>query len=114
MRTDLTLKNVQKTSVLEEAIKKNMNKVEKRLKKLKGDSAHLSIHIEKNPHKEQYFCWMNLYLASKEIFVKEKLDSMLGCVTKAFLSLIKQIDKYKYKVERHLVKKRAKEAQLIT
>ena len=106
MRTNLTLKQISKTSVLEDTIDKNTEKIEKRLKKLKGETAHLSIHIEKNPHKEQYYCWMNLYLPSKEIFVKEKLDSLLGCLSKTFLSLIKQVDKYKHRVEKHLLKKK--------
>ena len=106
MRTELTIKNINRTEILEKTVDANADKVVKRLKRLKEESSHLSVHIEKNPHKEQYYCWLNLYLPSKVVHIKETANTLTKSLSKAFNALLIQIDKYKYKVERHLQKQR--------
>lgn len=108
MRTEISLKNINRTESLVQAIEDDADKVAGRLRRLKEESSHLSVHVEKNPHKEQYYCWLNLYLPSKVIHVRETMSTLSKATTKAFHALLIQVDKYKYKVERHLQKRSKK------
>ena len=109
MRVDVSLKNMKSSSILEEGIQKNIDKVSKRLKGVKKDSAvHISVHIEKNPHKEQFFCWVTVYLPTKVLTAKRAGGEIFTIINNVFLALLKQMEKVKYKIERHLVKKKRK------
>jgi len=104
MRTELSLKHINRTESLAQDILSDAEKVAGRLRHLKEESSHLSVHIEKNPHKDQYYCWLNLYLPSKVIHVRETMSTLSKATTKAFHSMLIQVDKYKCKIERHLQK----------
>ena len=55
MRVDVSFKHLPKSPLLETIIDKNIDKVQRRLKIFKSDEAiHLSFHLEKNPHRDQY------------------------------------------------------------
>jgi len=105
MRLDVTLKNVVGNKLFDETVAMNEEKVAKRLKRLKEELAHLSVHVERNPHKEEFYCGLNLFLPSKVVHIQEKHHTLEGCVTESFSRLLIQIDKYKHKIERHLQKR---------
>jgi len=67
----------------------------------KNDPIHISVHIEKNPHKEQYFCRSHVYLpSSKVLVVDEKGSNVSIAINKAFSALNKQLSKVKYVLEK--------------
>ncbi|MCM8824443.1 MAG: HPF/RaiA family ribosome-associated protein [Candidatus Omnitrophica bacterium] len=106
MRLDISLKNMERTPLLDNVIDKNIAKVERRLKIFSSEEAiHLSLHLEKNPHREEYFCWINMYLPFKVINVRSKFPSLTGVINDSFLALLKQMDKFKHRLETHLRKK---------
>jgi len=106
MRVDVSFKNMEKSEYLEDIINKDVEKIKKRIKMFKSeDPVHLSLHLEKNPHKEQYSVAVNLYLPRKVLKAEEKYGSVVLAINKSFLALIKQLDKYKALLERHLRKK---------
>ncbi|MCM8773132.1 MAG: HPF/RaiA family ribosome-associated protein [Candidatus Omnitrophica bacterium] len=106
MRLDISLKNMERTPLLDNVIEKNIAKVERRLKIFRSEEAiHLSLHLEKNPHREEYFCWINMYLPFKVINVRSKLSSLTGVINDSFSALLKQMDKFKHRLETHLQKK---------
>lgn len=106
MRVDVSLKHVEKSDVLEATIEKDLKKVERRLALFKNkDAIHLSLHLEKNPHREQYLCWINLYLPFK-VVKAHRIDSITcSAINNCFGALLKQLDKFKHKLEPHLRKK---------
>ena len=107
MRVDISFKNFKNSELLSQIIDKNIQKIERRIKLFKKEvPIHLSLHIEKNPHKEEYFSWANLYLPFKVLCAHEKAKVSSSSVNKVVKNLIKQIDKFKHKLERHLRKKR--------
>jgi ribosomal subunit interface protein len=109
MRVDVSLKYLEHSEFIDNVLEKNLKKIERRIKMFKKDDAiHVSIHLEKNPHKEQYFCRTQIYLPSKVLRVEEKGDNFSLAINKAFLSLLKQLDKFKHKLEGHL-RRRKKE-----
>ncbi|HEC70034.1 MAG TPA: hypothetical protein ENI31_07120 [Candidatus Omnitrophica bacterium] len=106
MRVDVSFKNMEKSEYLEDIINKDVEKIKKRVKMFKNeDPIHLSLHLEKNPHKERYSVSANLYLPRKVLKAEERYESAVLAINKTFLALIKQLDKYKALLERHLRKK---------
>lgn len=106
MRVDVSFKNLHKNDVLERTIEKNVKKVQKRTRLFKNEAPiHLSLHLEKNPHREQFFCWANLYLPSKVLKAQANYSNTCSTVNNTFAALLKQLDKFKHKVETHLRKK---------
>jgi ribosomal subunit interface protein len=66
---------------------------------------HVSVHIEKNPHKDEFFCRSHIYLPSAKVLVAdEKGKNVSLAVNKAFAALSRQLNKVKYKLEKHLGK----------
>ena len=92
--------------MLEEIVYRNIEKIERKVEKFKKDSSiHLSVHIEKNPHREQFFCWATLYMPMKVLTSRADSFEINSALAKIFSALSKQLDKVKYKVEKHLLKK---------
>ncbi len=106
MRVDISFKHLEKSSLLNNMINKNIEKIKRRTKFFKEDDVvHLSLHLEKNPHKDTYFCWINMYLPSKVLKAQSKKSDILSAITDSFSALLKQLDKFKHHLERHLRKK---------
>ncbi len=106
MRLDISFKNFKKSQIIENVIAKDVKKIERRLKMFKKEvPIHLSLHVEKNPHKEEYFSWANLYLPFRVLRAQARERNVVSTLNKTFSALITQIDKFKHRLERHLRKK---------
>ncbi len=104
MREDFLIKNFPRSPILEEEFNSQKEKIFDFFKKIRNTEAlHISCHMEKNPHKEEYFCWINFYLPRKVLHVKEKGSDALVSLKKAFNTLKNNVRKYK---EKYLRKKR--------
>ncbi|MFC1514981.1 HPF/RaiA family ribosome-associated protein [Candidatus Omnitrophota bacterium] len=103
MRVDISFKNMKSSDYLDNAISKDVDRIQRRTRIFKKDDAvHLSLHLEKNYHREQYFAWANLYMPRKVIRVQQQAPEASLAVNKVSHALIRQIDKYKVVVEKHL------------
>ncbi len=106
MRVDISFKHLERSNIIDGIIDKHIKKVERRIKLFKTDEAiHLSLHAEKNPHKDDYFCWINMYMPFKVLKAQSRRKSISTVINDSFSALIKQLDKFKYKLEKHLRKK---------
>jgi len=109
MRIDVSFKYLEKSEFIDNALEKNIKKIERRVKMFRRDDPiHVSLHVEKNPHREQFFCRANIYLPSKVLTAEEKETRPTLAINKTFSALSKQLDKLKYMRERHVRKKRKK------
>jgi ribosomal subunit interface protein len=107
MRIDVSFKNLEKSEFLENALAHDLEKIEKRVKMFRKDSPiHVAIRLEKSPHREEYMCSAHIYLPQHVLRVDEKRDSAPLAINKTFAALAKQLDKLKYKVEKHLERRR--------
>ncbi len=99
MRVDLSFKYLERSEFIDNILENGLKKIERRVKMFKRDDPiHISVHVEKNPHKEQYFCRSHIYLPSSKVLVAdEKGDSVSVAINKAFAALGKQLDREKYK-----------------
>jgi ribosomal subunit interface protein len=110
MRIDISYKYIEETEFLKNVLDNNFKKVERRIRIYKRDDPiHISVHIEKNPHKEQFFCRSHIYLpTSKVVAADEKGSNSSIAINKAFSALNKQLDKEKHKWDKQLRKQRRK------
>ncbi len=99
MRVDVSFKYLKKSDFINNVLKNNFKKMKRRIQIFRrNDPIHISVHIEKNPHKDQFFCRSHLYLpTSKVLVVDEKARSSSLAINKAFSALSRQLDKEKHK-----------------
>jgi len=102
MRVDVSFKYLERSEFIDNVLENNLRKIERRVKIFKHDDPiHLSIHIEKNPNREQYFCHSHIYLPfSKVLAAEERGDNSSVAINKAFAALSKQLTKEKHKWDR--------------
>ena len=99
MRVDVSFKYLEKSDFINNVLENNFKKMRRRIQIFRrNDPIHISVHIEKNPHKEQFFCRSHLYLPTSKVLVAdEKARNSSLAINKAFSALSKQLDKEKYK-----------------
>ncbi|MFH1768422.1 MAG: HPF/RaiA family ribosome-associated protein [Candidatus Omnitrophota bacterium] len=109
MRVDVSFKHLEKSPLLEDIIDKNIEKVQRHVRLFKNDDAiHISFHLEKNPHRDDYFCWINMYLPFRVLKAQNRKNSPSIAINTSFSALLKQLDKIKHRIEKHLRKKQTK------
>jgi len=99
MRADVSFKYLKKSAFIDNVLEHNFKKMKRRIQIFRrNDPIHISIHIEKNPHKNQFFCRSHLYLPTSKVLVADEKarDSSLA-INKAFSALTRQLDKEKHK-----------------
>lgn len=110
MRVDVSFKYLKKSDFITNVLENNFRKMKRRIQIFsREDPIHMSVHIEKNPHKEQFFCRSHIYLPTSKVLVADEKagDSSLA-INKAFSALSRQLDKEKNK--RHNKRRRAKKS----
>ena len=109
MQVDVTYKNLEASALIEDAVDKNIEKLERRIKMFRDDeSIHLAVNLEKSLHRNEYYCNAHIHLPGHMLKIQGKADSAEKVIHKGFEALSKQLDKLKYKVEKHLQKKSKK------
>jgi len=99
----VSFKYLKKSDFINNVIEHNLKKIERRIKIFRQtDPIHISVHIEKNPHKDQFFCRSHIYLpTSKVLVVDEKARDSSLAINKAFSALSRQLSKEKHKKHSH-------------
>jgi len=107
MRVDVSYKYMEKSEFIEGVLDKDLGKLERHLLIFRRDDPiHISVHLEKNPHREQYFCRTQVYLPSRVLRSQAQASKETVAINSAFAALVKQAAKLKCKVERHLSRRR--------
>ncbi|MCF7873386.1 MAG: HPF/RaiA family ribosome-associated protein [Candidatus Omnitrophica bacterium] len=110
MKVEISFKYLKKSSFVNSVLDSDIEKIKRKLQIFKKDDpVHLSVHIEKNPHKEEYYCRSHIYLPkAKTIVANEKSRNVTAAINKSFRGLSRQLAKVKTKLEKHLQKKRTR------
>ncbi|MCK4912756.1 MAG: HPF/RaiA family ribosome-associated protein [Candidatus Omnitrophica bacterium] len=108
MRVDVSFKYLKKSAFVDNVVENNLKKIRRRIQIFRqSDPIHISVHVEKNPHKDQFFCRSHLYLpTSKVLIADEKAGSASLAINKAFSAISRQLDKEKHK--KHSPRRRLK------
>lgn len=112
MRADVSFKYLERSGFIDNVVENNLGKIERRINKIfkHDDPIHISLHVEKNPHREQFFCRSHIYLPSSKVLVAaEKGTNASLVINKTFAALIRQVDKEKHKWERQRRQSRQKD-----
>lgn len=106
MRVDVSFKNLEKSEFLQNVLDKDLEKIKRRVQIFrKDDPIHVAVTLEKSPHREEYTCSAHIYLPQHVLRADEKDKRASSAINSTFSALSKQLDKIKYKVERHLQKR---------
>lgn len=110
MRVDVSFKYLEKSDFIDKVLESNFKKLRRRIQIFRrNDPIHISVHIEKNPHKSEFFCRSHIYLPTSKVLVAdEKAGNSSLAINKAFSALSKQLDKEKHKWQKQRRKARQK------
>lgn len=109
MRVDVSFKNLEQSEFLKNVLDKDLEKIKKRAQIFRSDEPiHVAVNLEKSQHREEYVCSAHMYLPQHVLRADEKDKRASSAINRTFLALSKQLDKLKYKVERHLQKESQK------
>ncbi len=100
MRLNVSYKYMERSSFVENILDKSIKKIERRVLMYKKDSPiHVSVHLEKNPHKEEFFCRSQVYLPSKVLAAQEKGATLAVAINKSISAISRQLGKVKDRLE---------------
>lgn len=107
MKVEISFKYLERSKFIDNVLDNNMKKIRRKLQIFKNDDpVHISIHIEKNPHKEEYYCRSHIYLPKvRTIVANETSRKETVAINKSFRALSRQLEKIKVKIEKHLQKR---------
>jgi len=112
MRLNVSFKYLKKSRFIDNVLGKDIKKLERRLKIFhRDDPIHVSVHLEKNPNREEYFCRAHVYVPNKVINSQEKGGSFSLAINKSFSALFKQLDKIKHRTGRRFRKRLDKSSE---
>lgn len=98
MRDDFLIKNFPKSDVLLDEFQTQKEKLFRMVHNTRFESSvHFNGHMEKNPHKEEYYCWLNFYFPGKVFHVKQKGSDAYTALKNASGKLSFIVKKYKHK-----------------
>ena len=99
MRIEVSYKYLENSEFIQNILDNNFKKLDRKLKSYKRtDPIHISVHIEKNPHKDQFFCRSHVYLpTSKVLIADEKGSNSSIAINKSFSAISRQLSKEKQK-----------------
>lgn len=100
MKTTLTLRHLEESEILKQHFDQRIEKIQQHLKRFSDDLTFLHGVIEKNPHKEECFAALSLYLPTVALHCREKGIDSLTALNSSFLALTRQIEKHKAKLTR--------------
>ena len=100
MKTTFTVSHMQENSVIKDHFEEKISGLNKYLKRLKDDLVYLHGTLDKNPHKEEFYATLSLYLPSLTLHCRERGEDYALAMNLAFVDMARQIEKHKDKLGR--------------
>ena len=100
MKTTFTVSHMQKNSIIRDHFEEKVSRLGKYLKRFKDDLVYLHGTLDKNPHKEEFYATLSLYLPSATLHCRERREDYASAMNLAFLDMARQIEKHKNKLNR--------------
>lgn len=100
MKMTLTVRNLPNSVDVKALFEERISRLEKHLKRFKDDLTFLHGVLEKNPHKDEFFASISLYLPSIVLHCREKGRDYSGAMSEAILDIVRQLEKHKAKINR--------------
>jgi ribosomal subunit interface protein len=100
MKAELTTHHMEDDSVIRDHFQERVERLKKYIMGFKDESIHLHGTLDKNPHKEEFYASLSLYLPSVVLHCREQGLDCVSALNSAFSDMIKQVKKRKEKLGR--------------
>jgi len=100
MKTTFTVSHFEENSVIRDHFQDRVMKLQKYLKRYKDELVFLHGTLDKNPHKDEFYASLSLYLPSVTLHCRERGSDYALALNLAFLDIARQIEKHTDKLNR--------------
>jgi ribosomal subunit interface protein len=100
MKTILTVTHLETNDLIKGHFEERARRLGKYLKRFKDDLTYLHGALDKNPHKDEFYASLSLYLPSVVLHCRERGTDYATAFNAAFLDMSRQIEKHKEKLIR--------------
>ena len=100
MKTSFTLRHITDEVTPKQYFEEKAGKLAKHTKRFKDELVYLHGTLEKNPHKEEFYATLSLFLPTMALHCREKGDDFALALNLAFQDIIRQIEKHVDKLNR--------------
>ena len=94
MKTTLAFSHMEDNSIVRDYFDEKCEKLTRYTKRFKDDLVHLHGTLDKNPHKEEFYASLTLYLPATTLHCREAGGDFEAAMHSAFLWLVRQVEKY--------------------
>ena len=98
MKTTFAVSHVANNPEFEEHFQERVARLQKYVKRFRDELVYLHGTLDKNPHKEEFYASLSLYLPSGTLHCRERGENFVSALNAAFLDLARQIEKHKDKL----------------
>jgi ribosomal subunit interface protein len=100
MKTTFLTRHLEESDIFKKHFEEKALKLGKHLKRFHEDLVYLHGMLEKNPHKEEFYATLSLFLPTTALHCREAGSDFSSAINSAFLDLGRQIEKHKSKLIR--------------
>jgi ribosomal subunit interface protein len=100
MQTTFTTKHFEDDTLVRGHFEEKAAKLKKHLSRFKDALVYLHGCVERNPHREECYATLSLYMPSCALHCRERGGDGLAALNAAFLDIARQIEKHKDKLNR--------------
>jgi ribosomal subunit interface protein len=94
MKISLAFSHMEENSIIRDHFTERSSKLQKYIKRFKDDLVYLHGSLDKNPHREEFYASLSLYLPTVVLHCREAAQDSMTAVNRAFLGLIRQAEKH--------------------
>ncbi len=100
MKITFTARHVEKDSIITDYFHDRAAKLRSHLKRFKDELLYLHGTLEKNPHREEFYASLSLFLPTLALHCREKGTDYAMAINFAFQDITRQLEKHIDKLNR--------------
>ncbi len=100
MKVTLAFSHMQEDPIIKDYYVERAQKLKNHMKRFKDELVYLHGSLDKNPHKEEFYVSLSLYLPTMTLHCRETGFDYEAAMNGAFLGLIRQVEKHTDKLSK--------------
>jgi ribosomal subunit interface protein len=100
MNTTFTVRHLENNDIIKGTFEDRAVKLKEHLKRFKDDLTYLHGTLEKNPHKDEFYATLSLFLPSVALHCREQGGDYAAALNTAFSDIVRQLEKHIDKLNR--------------
>lgn len=94
MNTTFTVRHLENNDIIKSHFEDRAAKLRQHLDRFKDDLIYLHGTLEKNPHKDEFYATLSLFLPSVALHCREQSGDFGSALNAAFTDLVRQAEKH--------------------